>query len=95
MADVGQFVWAVFCKAPVFVNCKWSARETGYGRRDHAHVVPSARAMHVRALVASELVDQDAGVSVVVGRALAAAHRAARCGDRAVGLSGVLKGTGL
>ena len=51
--------------------------------------------MHVCALVASELVDQDAAVSVVVGRALAAARRAARSGDRAVGLSGVLQGTGL
>ena len=51
--------------------------------------------MHVRALVASELVDQDARVAVVVGRALAAAHRAAWRGDRAVGLSGVLQSTGL
>lgn len=62
---------------------------------DSAHVVPGAGAMHVCALVASELVDQDAAVSVVVGRALAAARRAARSGDRAVGLSGVLQGTGL
>lgn len=51
--------------------------------------------MHVRALVAGELIDQDTSVVVVVGRALAAADRVARRRDRAVGLSGVLQGTRL
>ena len=88
-ALMGQFVWAVFCKAPVFVNCKWSARETGYGRRDHAHVVPSARAMHVRALVASELVNEDAGVAVEVNWAATATRGAAGSDCGTIGLMNV------
>ena len=57
--------------------------------------VPGACALPVRTLVASELVDEEASVAVLVSRARAARRRAARRAARAVGLSSVLEGSGL
>ena len=59
-----------------------------------AHEIPGAGTVGVRALVASELVDQHAGIAVVVPRA-AAGRTAAWSGRGAVGLEDVLEGASL
>lgn len=58
-------------------------------------VIPGTCTIGVRALVASELVDEDASVIVQVRRALAAARRAACRNRRAIRLIYVLQSTGL
>lgn len=64
-------------------------------KRETPYTVPSAGTVRVRALVASELVDEDAGVAVVVSGAAAPTASAAGMNRRAVGLVSVLQSTGL
>lgn len=68
--------------------CEGVSNETTYE-------VPSASAARVGALVAGELVDQDAGVTVVVVGAATATASATGAARGAVGLTGVLEGTSL
>ena len=80
---------------PVADNGGQSPLRGAHASTTATHEVPSASATTVGALITSELVDQNAGITVVVRGAAAATARAARVGGRAVGLRGVLKGTSL
>jgi hypothetical protein len=92
LAKVGQLVWRVLDRAPIWKDL---VERLASGKANECtHVVPGAGTRWVGALVALELVDQDTGVVVVVDWANTAGGWAGGDG-RAVGLPGVLESTGL